>query len=294
MKNSNKKDDTAKNGADKTLAPGLYIIATPIGNMSDITLRAINVLGKVDAIYCEDTREAKKLCQAYQLTAQLFSYHDHNRDQAEQDILKKLAAGLSVALISDAGMPLISDPGFGVVRNAVAAGYGVTCVPGASASLTALVLSGLPTDRFYFAGFLPSKKQARQKELQALCTIPATLVFYETAPRLIESLQDMSDILGVRAAAVARELTKMFEEVRRGSLQELLDFYGTNGAPKGEIVIVVQGAKPETEWQDDRIDQAIRALLAEGKTVKDIAQHISDISGRSKKDIYQRTLDIKN
>jgi 16S rRNA (cytidine1402-2'-O)-methyltransferase len=279
---------------DETLSQGLYIVATPIGNMQDITLRAIDVLSKVDVIFCEDTRETGKLAVHHGWKAPLKPYHDHNSRAVETGILKLLADGLRIGLVSDAGMPLISDPGFGLVRAATEAGHFVTCIPGASASLMALVLSGLPTDRFYFAGFLPAKTTARQKELQNLKAIPATLVFYETAPRLIESLADMQGILGDRNAAVARELTKKFEEIRRGSLSLLSGHYAETGAPRGEIVIIVSGAAGETIWDLERLDSEIKKALKKGQSIKDLSIALAETSGHSRKDIYARALALKD
>lgn len=262
--------------------------------MGDITARAIDVLSKVDTIFCEDTREAGKLCARFGFSAPLLSYHDHNREKAEGDILRRLEQKQRLALISDAGMPLISDPGYGAVRAAADAGYFITCLPGASAALTALVLSGLPTDRFFFAGFLSAKTAARQKELDDMARLKATLIFYETGPRLAESLRDMQAVLGDRPAAVARELTKIFEEVRRDALSALADHYDRNGAPKGEIVVLVGGAADAEAWTDDLVDQALRSLLKSGAGVKDAAAEVSAQSGRGKKDLYQRALTLKD
>lgn len=281
---------------EENLPSGLYIIATPIGNMGDISLRAIDILKKVDLIACEDTRITGKLTAHYDISTEKISYHDHNAAAMRPKIIEKIRGGARIALVSDAGMPLVSDPGYKLVEACYAAGVAVTCVPGASASLTALALSGLPTDRFFFAGFLPVKSGARKKTLSSLQNIPGSLVFYETAPRLIESLQDMFDILGDRPAAVARELTKKFEEVRRGGLAALVEHYQKEGAPKGEIVIVVGGASDDTKelWTQAEVDRAIETAIENGMSVKDAAEAVSIQSGLKKRDIYARALQLKN
>lgn len=282
---------------EEKLPSGLYIIATPIGNMGDITLRAIDILGKVEAIVCEDTRETGKLTSVYDLPAFKIPYHDHNADEARPKILNLIRQGNAVALVSDAGMPLVSDPGYKLVEACYEEGFMVTCVPGASASLTALVLSGLPSDKFMFAGFLPPKQAARRAALHEVKDVPGTLIFYETAPRLSDSLADMKEILGDRPAAVARELTKKFEEVRRGALSELVAHYETEGAPKGEIVVVVGAPQADTGagWTEETIDAAlINAMHKEKQSVKDAAALVAAQSGWKKSDVYQRALSIKD
>jgi 16S rRNA (cytidine1402-2'-O)-methyltransferase len=269
---------------------GLYIIATPIGNMGDISLRAIETLRKIDVIACEDTRETGKLCAAYAFTAGRIPYHDHNAAYMRPKIIEMMREGKSVALVSDAGMPLISDPGYKLVEACVAEGLPVTCVPGASASLVALVLSGLPADRFFFSGFLPPKTSARKTALREIATVPATLIFYETAPRLISSLKDMHDTLGDRPAAVARELTKKFEEVRRGNLSDLAAHYEEHGPPKGEIVVVVGAPLVQEKIHD------IEALLKDAlkhMSIKDAAAFVAQQTGGRKKDIYAHALALK-
>ena len=282
---------------DKDLPSGLYIIATPIGNMGDMSLRAIETLRKVDVIACEDTRESGKLTSFYDIKAQKLPYHDHNADEIRPKLIEMIKAGSRVALISDAGMPLISDPGYKLVSNCTDAGLLVTCVPGASASLTGLVLSGLPTDKFMFAGFLPPKSSARKSALSDVKDVPATLVFYETAPRILESLRDMGEVLGNRQAAVARELTKKFEEVKRGTLDDLASYYAENGDPRGEIVVVVaapsQGAAGD--WNDSAIDALLMKMMDEdGMSLKDAAAFVAAKSGRKKSDVYQQALLLKN
>lgn len=270
---------------------GLYIIATPIGNMGDITLRALEVLGKVDAIACEDTRVAGHLAAVHGLTARRIAYHDHNAAEVRPLLIGMIREGKRVALISDAGMPLISDPGYKLVEACAAEDIYMTCLPGPTASLTALVLSGLPTDRFLFAGFLQPKSAARKAALAEIASVPATLVFYETGPRLAESLADMAEILGDRPAAVARELTKKFEEVRRDTLSALAAHYDAGGETRGEIVVVVGAPSgDEGRWTEDAVDEALRQAIAEGMSVKDAAALISARSGLKKRDVYQRAL----
>lgn len=282
--------------SDSDLEGGLYIVATPIGNMGDITLRALETLRKVDVIACEDTREAGKLTTAYDIPADKVPYHDHNADEMRPRLIARLKAGDRVALISDAGMPMISDPGYKLARDAQEEGIYVTCLPGATASLTALVLSGLPSDRFMFAGFLPPKSAARKTALQEVAGVNATLIFYETAPRLADSLSDMAEILGNRQAAVARELTKKFEEVRRDTLAALAAHYESAGAPRGEIVVVVgaPGDAAADSWSDDAIDALILKMIdEEGMGVKDAAGFVAARSGRRRNDLYQRALLLK-
>jgi 16S rRNA (cytidine1402-2'-O)-methyltransferase len=280
-------------GTGKDLPPGLYIIATPIGNLADITLRALEVLGKVDVIACEDTRITGKLAAVYDLQAQKIPYHDHNAAEMRPRLIAMLKEGRRVALISDAGLPLISDPGYKLVEQCAAEGLPMTCIPGATASLTALVLSGLPTDKFLFAGFLPPKAAARKTALAEVKTVAATLIFYETAPRLLACLGDMREILGDRPAAVARELTKKFEEVKRGSLSELAEYYRDKGAPKGEIVVIVgapQAGQAES-WTERALDDLLRRMMdEEGMSVKDAAGFVAAKSGIQKREIYQRAL----
>jgi 16S rRNA (cytidine1402-2'-O)-methyltransferase len=283
--------------SESDLAPGLYIVATPIGNLGDISLRALETLRKVDVIACEDTREAGKLTSIYEIEANKIPYHDHNAAEMRPKIISMLQQGRRIALISDAGMPLVSDPGYKLVENCIAEGLHVTCVPGATASLTALVLSGLPSDRFLFAGFLPPKSAARRTALAEVKDAPATLIFYETAPRLAESLGDMQAILGDRSAAVCRELTQKFEETRRGALSQLAAHYETSGAPRGEIVIVVAPPSASTaeQWTDDVVDRALEKMMdGEGMSVKDASAFVAAQSGLKKSGIYQRALLLRN
>jgi len=219
--------------------PGtLYVVATPIGNLADITHRALLVLMSVDVIACEDTRHTRKLLQHYGIATKTVSYHEHNENQRSEQLIDALQKGSDVAVVSDAGTPAISDPGFRLVRSAIENNITVVPVPGATALITALVAAGLPTDEFFFAGFLPSRTGARQSRLRELASIPATLIFYEAPHRLASTLKDLYSILGEREAVVARELTKLHEELRRGKLSELAEHYSREEA-RGEIVLVI-------------------------------------------------------
>jgi len=270
--------------------PGLYLVATPIGNLSDITLRALEVLAGADVIACEDTRVTRKLTDRYGISTPLTPYHEHNAAEARPKLLARLAAGQAVALVSDAGTPLISDPGYKLALAARAAGHAVSALPGASAVLAALNVAGLPTDRFFFEGFLPPKQGARQKRIAALAAIPATLVFFESGPRLAAALADLADGLGRRAAAVCRELTKLHEEVRRASLDALARAYAEGAETRGEIVIVV--APPsEPETADADIDALLRQALAR-VSVKDAVDEVAVMTGRPRRDIYRRALEL--
>ncbi|MBL8549835.1 MAG: 16S rRNA (cytidine(1402)-2'-O)-methyltransferase [Hyphomonadaceae bacterium] len=274
---------------DAALAPGLYLVATPIGNLRDVTLRALDVLASATRVYAEDQRQTLKLLNAFGIRARLGSYHEHNAEAAREEILAALASGASAALVSDAGTPLVSDPGFKLVRAAAAAGHRVIPVPGASAALAGLVASGLPTDRFLFAGFPPAKAAARAAWLTELAGIEATLVFFETGPRLAESLKDMAAVLGDRPGAVGRELTKLFEEFRRGRLSELAA--GAGEAPKGEIVVVV--GPPEAaaiDWSE--IEAALRGALAHD-SVRDAAAKVAAAYNVPRKDVYALALKLK-
>ena len=275
--------------AAQPLAPGLYVTATPIGNASDLTLRALDVLRGADVVLCEDTRVTAKLFAIYGLTTKLMPYHDHNAAEMRPRIMERLAAGGRVALVSDAGTPLISDPGFKLVREAVATGYHVTTLPGASSVMAALTLAGLPTDRFFFAGFLSAKHEARARELAELVGVPGTLVFLESAPRLAASLKDMAAALGPREAAVARELTKRFEEVRRGTLGELTDHYEKEGAPRGEIVVVVGPPPAAAPLCAHEIDAMLENALKRG-SLKDAVAEVVSVTGLPRREIYARAL----
>lgn len=270
-------------------ARGLSVVATPIGNLGDITIRALEILAGADAIVAEDSRVTRKLLSHYGISKPILPYHEHNAAEMRPKVLTRLAAGESLALVSDAGTPLISDPGYKLVRDCVENGFSVTAIPGASALLAGLVVAALPTDRFYFEGFLPPKSAARRSRAEALKAVPGTLIFYETGPRLAASLADLAEVLGPRPAAVARELTKKFEDVRRGTLGELAASYAEAGPPKGEIVLLVgpPGA-PEAASAED-LDAALTAALATS-SLKDAVAEVAKASGTPKRDVYARAL----
>jgi len=274
------------------LAAGLYILATPIGNARDISLRALEILRACAVIAAEDTRVTSKLLAIHGISRPLIAYNDHNGREMRPKILARLERGEAVVLVSDAGTPLVSDPGYKLVREVIAAGVAVVVVPGPSAVLTALTLSGLPSDRFLFAGFLPSKAGERQTALEEVKAVHATLIFFESAQRLSESLAAMADILGDRQVVVARELTKLHEEVRRGALRELAAHYQAAGAPKGEVTLLV--AAPTAAAPDNaRIDAALKSALV-FMPVKAAADLIAGLTGASRKQIYARALELKD
>jgi 16S rRNA (cytidine1402-2'-O)-methyltransferase len=274
--------------AAPALAPGLHLVATPIGNLRDITLRALETLAAADLIACEDTRVTRKLIDHYGIATALTPYHEHNAAQARPKILARLEAGAAVALVSDAGTPLISDPGFKLAREASAAGHAVTALPGASAVLAALTVSALPTDRFMFEGFLPPREGQRRKRIEEIKLIPATLVLFETGPRIAAALADLAAALGPREAAVCRELTKLYEEVRRGDLENLARHYAAGAEPRGEIVIVIAppGA-PRSDAAD--LDTLLRQALAR-VSLKEAVGEIAAVTGRPRREVYQRAL----
>ncbi|MEL6826203.1 MAG: 16S rRNA (cytidine(1402)-2'-O)-methyltransferase [Pseudomonadota bacterium] len=277
----------------QALDPGLYIIATPIGNLRDISLRALDTLAAVDEVLAEDTRVARRLLDAYNIRAKLSPYHDHNGAKRRPEILDKLAQGKAIGLISDAGTPLVSDPGWKLSREALEAGHKIIPLPGASALLAGLVASGLPSDRFMFCGFLPPKSGARTTAAAALASVPATLVFYESGPRLAACLSDLAETLGgTREAAVTRELTKLFEETRRAPLAELARHYAEAGPPKGEIVVLI-GPPEQVEADEATIDAALVDAL-KSKSVKQAAADIAVQFGLPKRNVYQRALALKD
>lgn len=273
------------------VSPGLHIVATPIGNLKDITFRALGTLAAADAILAEDTRVTKVLLAHYGITTPLIGYHEHNAEQMRPKVLARLKEGEALALVSDAGTPLVSDPGYRLVEDALANDIKVTSNPGPSAVLTALVVAGLPTDRFFFEGFLPSKSGPRRARLAALSDIPATLVFFESPRRLADMLADAAAVLGERDAAVARELTKLYEEVRRGTLPELAGSYADE-TPKGEIVVLI-GPPPEgaKELAEADLDARIACALAH-YSVKDAAAIVSAETGLPKREVYARALQL--
>ncbi len=283
-----------KDGEARSKLPGgLYLVATPIGNAADITLRALDILKRADVVACEDTRLTGKLLARHGIRARLTPYHDHNAERARPALLERLSRGDSVALVSDAGTPLLSDPGYKLVKACRDSGLAVTAAPGASAAVTALILSGLPTDRFLFAGFLPPKQAARTKALIELASVPATLVFFESPARLAASLADMAKVLGARPAAIARELTKLYEELRRGTLAELAEHYAKSGAPKGEVVVVVGGPIAPARPQAADLDERIRQALAQ-ESVRDAASRVAAETGLPRRDVYARALALAN
>ena len=269
-------------------APGLHLVATPIGNLRDITLRALEVLAGADLIACEDSRVTHRLLEHYGIATPLTPYHEHNAAAARPKILARLAAGKSVALVSDAGTPLISDPGYKLVREASTAGHRVEALPGASAVLTALAVASLPTDRFFFEGFLPAKQAARQKRIAALAPIPGTLVLFESGPRLATALSDLAAGLGARDAAICRELTKLHEETRRGDLATLSCAYAAGAEIRGEFVIVIAPPSGDGDATQD-VDALLRGAL-ERVSVKDAVGEVALATGRPRREIYQRAL----
>ncbi len=270
------------------LTPGLHIVATPIGNLGDITLRALAALAGADLIACEDTRVTRKLLDRYAIATPLTPYHDHNAAKARPALLRRLAQGAAIALVSDAGTPLVSDPGLKLVQAARDAGHAIIALPGASALLAALSVAGLPTDQFLFAGFLPPKQTARRARIAELAGIPASLVLFETGPRIAATLADLAAGLGPRQAALCRELTKIHEEVRRGELATLAQEYAGREA-RGEIVLVV-GPPPATEKPSvAEMDALLRQALARA-SLKDAVGEIADATGLPRRELYQRAL----
>ena len=276
-----------------TFSPGLYLIATPIGNSRDITLRALDLLAAADVLYAEDTRVTAKLLALHGLGRSLQSYREHNAARLEARILAELADGKVVGLVSDAGTPLISDPGERLVRAAIDAGHPVTSVPGPSAVTTALSLAGLPANQFTFAGFLSAKANERRREIAKLSHVPTTLVFFESPNRLAATLADLATILGNREAAAARELTKLHEELRRAPLSELSAHYQRAGAPKGEVVIVVAPPSDVEPAQDgEALDRRLLEEL-ERHPLKEAAAIVAGQLGLSRRAVYARALELK-
>lgn len=276
------------------ISPGLHIVATPIGNLQDVSFRALNVLAAADAILAEDTRVTKVLLAHYGISTPLIAYNDHSAPVIRPRMIARLESGQALALVSDAGTPLVSDPGYKLVEAAIEAGIPVTGVPGPSAVLSALVLSGLPTDRFFFEGFLPPKSAARRTRLETLASIPGTIVLFESARRLPEMLADAAAVLGDRPAVIARELTKLFETVRRGRLPSLAAILAEEGPPKGEIVVLI--APPEEgaergEAADADLDARLRAVLDQ-HSIKDATAIVTGETGRPKREVYQRALQL--
>jgi 16S rRNA (cytidine1402-2'-O)-methyltransferase len=273
----------------RELPAGLYLVATPIGNLGDVTLRALETLAAVETIACEDSRVTRRLLDRYSITTPLLPYHDHNAEAVRPKILARLDAGGTVALVSDAGTPLISDPGYKLVQAAQMAGYTVTAVPGASAVLAALTASGLPTDRFFFEGFLPPREAARRDRIDELASLPVTLIFFETGPRIGAMLDDLAERLGRRPAAVCRELTKLHEEIRRGDVAALAQAWRDGAETRGEFVVVV--GPPAKGEQTDTID--LDGLLAQAlatASLKDAVEAVAAATGQKRRVVYQRAL----
>lgn len=275
----------------RPLEPALYLVATPIGNLADITIRALETLASVDVLACEDTRVTRKLLDRYGIRRRSMPYHEHNAAEAGPKLVEAILSGQSVALVSDAGTPLVSDPGYRLASEVIAAGGRVIPIPGASALLSAISAAGLPSDAFFFAGFLPSKSGQRSTRLEELKNIPGTLIFYESPRRLAESLASMAQVLGDRPAAVGRELTKAYEEFRRGSLAALAAAYAGEDTPKGEIVVCVAPPGGANDPVED-ID-ALLLSLAEELGASKAAGEAAKMTGGRKSDLYRRLMELK-
>lgn len=275
-----------------TLNAGLFITATPIGNLSDISLRALQILHAADVIACEDTRVSKTLLQHYGIPTPMISYHEHNAALQRPKLLSRMQAGESVALISDAGTPLISDPGYKLVLEAREQGIPITAIPGASSVITALSIAGLPTDRFTFVGFLPVKESAAMSFIASVKTLDSTLVMFESARRLPERLSWLLTQLGDRPASIARELTKQFEEVRHGTLSSLYTHYQEHGAPKGELVIVI-GSGEKKHISNVELEAMLKQALQD-HSFKEAVAMVTTLSGLSKKLVYAKALSLKS
>ncbi len=273
------------------LEPGLYVVATPIGNLGDLSPRARTVLATADLVLCEDTRITGRLLHLHGIERPLLPYHEHNAARVRPQILARLMKGEAIALTSDAGTPLVSDPGYKLVRDALDAGIPVHAVPGPSAAIAALTVSGLPSDRFFVTGFLPRAAAERRRMLHELAGIRATLVLFESPRRLAATLRDLAAALGEREVAVARELTKRFEEVRRGSLAELAAYYAQAGPPRGEVVVVV-GPPSAAAMSDESVDDALREALATMPPAA-AAAGVAAASGRPRREVYRRALALK-
>jgi 16S rRNA (cytidine1402-2'-O)-methyltransferase len=270
--------------------PGLHLVATPIGNLGDITLRALETLAGVDIIACEDTRITRRLTERYAITALLKPYHEHNAALARPKILQRLAQGASIALVSDAGTPLISDPGFKLVREVCAAGHPVMALPGPSSVLAALAVAALPTDRFFFEGFLPSKATARRARLSELARIDATLVMFDSGNRVQDTLADLAEVMGAREAAICREMTKMHEDITRATVTELAQSAATLET-RGEFVLVIGPPRGAQVMAGEELDDLLRSSL-QRDSVKDAVAHAVELSGRPRREIYARALEL--
>lgn len=271
------------------LAPGLHVVATPIGNLGDITIRALATLAAAETVLCEDTRTSGKLMERFAIKTRLAPYHEHNAQKVRPEILERLKQGATIALISDAGMPLVSDPGYRLVKEAVEMGIPVTACPGPSAVLTGLALSGLPTDRFLFAGFVPQKQGERKRLFAELAQLKATLIFFESPHRIVETLADLGTALPGRAVAVTRELTKLHEEVLRGTADEIAAELGARASVKGEITLLVGPPEGEEEISEAELEAAITRALAAMPASK-AASEVAKTFGLNRSDVYQRIL----
>ena len=267
----------------------LYLVSTPIGNLSDMSPRAKDVLQAADLIACEDTRTSRQLFTLLNIKVKATTpYHDHNADEARPKLIQKLLAGKTIALVSDAGTPLVSDPGYKLVRDCLAEGIQVSTVPGANAVLSALQLSGLPSASFYFGGFLPTKSNQRKEHLKDVINLKSTLIFYESPNRLLKTLVDINQVYGNRLMAVVREITKKFEQTKKDTVQNLINYYTQNGQPKGELVLVIEGATKSTQNTDNLID--LIPSVRPKYSVKEASQILAQQTGLSKKQIYQAIL----
>ncbi len=267
-------------------------MATPIGNLGDITIRALECLAGADLIACEDTRVTARLLSRYAIATPTLPYHDHNAAKMRPRLVERLQSGGRIALVSDAGTPLVSDPGFKLVQAAIAAGVTVSALPGPSSVLAALTVAGVPTDRFLFAGFLPPREAGRRSTLAELATVPASLVLFESGPRLADALSDMAAVLGGgRQAALARELTKFYEEIRRGTLAELAALLAAEPPPKGELVVVI-GPPLEAVAGEADIDAALRTAMAT-MSVREAADMVAQTTGARRRQVYARALVLK-
>ena len=282
---------SGQDGSDSKgiLKSGLYVVATPIGNSKDITLRALDVLTQADQVYCEDTRMTKKLFSLHGIQRKPDSYHEHSSDHVRAEILRQLEGGLSVALISDAGTPLISDPGYRLVKDVREAGHEIFSVPGASSPIAALSIAGFPSDRFLFAGFLPPKSAARQTALSELVDIPVTLVLFESPKRLTGLLKDIEAVMPDREAAVCREMTKAFEEVLVGAPAELIETINANASARGEIVVLINPPAAREKMSESEVRESL-GLARKSQPLKTAAARVAALSGWSKRDVYQLAL----
>jgi len=267
----------------------LYLVATPIGNLEDVTYRAVRVLGEADLIACEDTRQTRKLLEHYGIQKPTTSYHEHNEAERAAELAARLQAGAVIALVSDAGMPLVSDPGYRLVRAAIAAGVPVRPVPGPSALVAALAASGLPTHAFHFGGFLPTKPGQRRKVLELLASQHATLIFYEAPHRILETLQAIENVLGPRPVVVARELTKIHEEFLRGTAAEIRAVLAARASVKGEITVLI-GKPAEPASGNSPLDEAVDALVRAGVPRMDAIKRVAHERGLPKREVYGKLL----